>query len=76
MTLIQLLAETSDLEPREFQIASLMAQGRTNQEIADELSLNIKTVKNRVSVIWPKLGIFDGMQARDLRNKARAEVRP
>ena len=76
MTLTQLLAETSDLEPREFQIATLMARGRTNQEIADELSIKFKTVKNNASRIWIKLGVFDVGHARDLRNRARAEVLP
>ena len=63
----------SSLEPREFQIATMMARGKTNQEIATELSLAYKTIKNNCSRIWPKLGVFDGTHAKDLRRMARAE---
>jgi DNA-binding NarL/FixJ family response regulator len=74
MTIAQLLAEhAGDLEPREFQIATLMARGRTNQEIADELSIAFKTVKNNVSKIWYKLGVFDVAYARNLRTQARGD---
>jgi DNA-binding NarL/FixJ family response regulator len=77
MTLAQLFAENAgELEPREFQICTLMARGRTNQEIADELGIAFKTVKNNCARIWPKLGVFDPEHARDLRNQARAEKQP
>jgi DNA-binding NarL/FixJ family response regulator len=76
MTLAQLLAENAgDLEPREFQIATLMARGRTNQEISNELSIAFKTVKNNVSKIWYKPGVFDVAYARNLRTQARADSR-
>jgi DNA-binding NarL/FixJ family response regulator len=77
MTLRELLAvNAGELEPREFQIATLMARGQTNLEIADELGIAYKTVKNNCARIWYKLGVFNSGHARDLRNQARAEVLP
>ncbi|TDT18137.1 LuxR family two component transcriptional regulator [Ilumatobacter fluminis] len=43
------------LTARETEIADLVAEGRTNAEIANELSLSIFTVKNHVSNILSKL---------------------
>ena len=43
------------LTTRETEIADLVAEGRTNAEIANELSLSIFTVKNHVSNILSKL---------------------
>ena len=40
---------------REAEVAALMADGRTNAEIADALSLSVFTVKNHVSSILMKL---------------------
>ena len=40
---------------REAEVATLMADGRTNAEIADALSLSVFTVKNHVSSILMKL---------------------
>ena len=47
----------SSLTAREAEIAELVAQGRTNTEIADELGLSIFTVKNHVSNVLGKLGL-------------------
>ena len=77
MILAQLLAENANnLELREFQIATMMVRGYTNQEIADQLGIAFKTVKNVVSKIWPKLGVHDTGHARGLRNQARSETQP
>ena len=40
---------------REAEVADLMADGRTNAEIADTLNLSVFTVKNHVSSILMKL---------------------
>ena len=45
------------LSPQEERILSLVADGRTNKEIGDELSLAEKTVKNYVSSILSKLEV-------------------
>ena len=51
------------LTERELSILRLMAQGKTNKEIADELFLATGTVKNNVSVIINKLHTNDRTQA-------------
>ncbi|GAB3057529.1 response regulator [Virgibacillus ainsalahensis] len=51
------------LTDRERQILMLIAQGKTNQEIADELFIAIKTVKVHVSNVLGKLEVQDRTQA-------------
>jgi ATP/maltotriose-dependent transcriptional regulator MalT len=45
------------LTPRELEVLGLMAQGRTNPEIAAELVLALGTVKWYASQIYSKLGV-------------------
>lgn len=52
-----------DLTERELEVLTLIAQGKTNQEIADELFIGIKTVKTHVSNVLSKLGVEDRTQA-------------
>jgi two-component system, NarL family, response regulator LiaR len=52
-----------ELTSRELEILLLMAQGKTNQEIADELFIALKTVKTHVSNILSKLQVQDRTQA-------------
>ena len=52
-----------DLTERERAILALIAQGRNNQEIADQLFLSLKTVRNYVSNIFGKLQVADRAQA-------------
>jgi DNA-binding NarL/FixJ family response regulator len=47
---------THGLSPREQEILARIANGRTNQEIATELDLSIRTVNNHVTSILEKLG--------------------
>jgi NarL family two-component system response regulator LiaR len=51
------------LTNREMEILLLMAQGKTNQEIGDELFIALKTVKVHVSNILGKLEVQDRTQA-------------
>lgn len=51
------------LTERELTILNLMAQGQTNQEIAEALFLAIGTIKNNVSHILGKLHVNDRTQA-------------
>lgn len=52
-----------DLTSRELEILLLMAEGKSNQEIADELFIALKTVKTHVSNILSKLNVQDRTQA-------------
>ncbi|WP_374720831.1 response regulator [Peribacillus tepidiphilus] len=52
-----------ELTNREMEILLLMAEGKSNQEIADELFIALKTVKVHVSNILSKLGVQDRTQA-------------
>lgn len=51
------------LTDREMEVLLLIAQGKTNQEIADELFIALKTVKTHVSNILSKLEVQDRTQA-------------
>lgn len=52
-----------DLTNREQEILMLIAQGNSNQEIADALFITLKTVKTHVSNILAKLEVDDRTQA-------------
>ncbi|MGP7818318.1 response regulator transcription factor [Niallia sp. 01092] len=52
-----------ELTAREMEILLLMAEGKSNQEIADILFIAIKTVKTHVSNILSKLHVQDRTQA-------------
>ncbi|OIK12489.1 two component transcriptional regulator, LuxR family [Bacillus sp. OV322] len=58
---VRLLHE--QLTNREMEILLLIAQGKTNQEIADELYIALKTAKVHVSNILSKLEVQDRTQA-------------
>ena len=51
------------LTEREMEVLLLMAKGKANQEIADELFIALKTVKTHVSNILGKLEVQDRTQA-------------
>lgn len=51
------------LTDREMQVLGLMAAGRSNQEIADELVVVLDTVKKHVGHILDKLGAANRTQA-------------
>ncbi len=52
-----------ELTERETEILRLIAQGRTNEDIAEHLVLSLKTVRNHVSNICGKLQVADRAQA-------------
>jgi DNA-binding NarL/FixJ family response regulator len=52
-----------DLTERESQVLALIADGRSNAEIARELDLSLKTVQNHVSNVLTKLQVRDRTQA-------------
>jgi DNA-binding NarL/FixJ family response regulator len=47
------------LTPREVEVLKLVAEGRTNQEIADQLTLSIKTVQTHRANVMEKLDLRD-----------------
>jgi DNA-binding NarL/FixJ family response regulator len=51
------------LTPREAQVLTLIARGRSNGEIAGDLYLSEPTVKTHVTRIFAKLGVRDRVQA-------------
>lgn len=52
-----------DLTDREREILILIARGESNADIADALTISIKTVRNHVSNIFSKLQVADRAQA-------------
>lgn len=56
-------AEEDKLTRREIEVLKLLAEGLFNKEIAYKLSISEKTVKNHVSNIFKKIGVFDRTQA-------------
>jgi two-component system NarL family response regulator len=52
-----------DLTEREITVLQLVADGKTNKEIANVLDLSEKTVKNHVRNIFHKLHAYDRTQA-------------
>lgn len=51
------------LSPRERTVLRLIADGRTNRQIAAELHLAEKTIRNQLSLVFAKLGIERRSQA-------------
>jgi DNA-binding NarL/FixJ family response regulator len=47
----------ADLTPREREVLTLMAEGRSNQGIADKLVITLRVVEKHVSTIFGKLGL-------------------
>lgn len=57
-----LLAQ-SGLSKREYEVLQLMAQGLSNQEIADQLFISLNTVKTHTSSLYNKLEVKRRTQA-------------
>ena len=55
--------ESNNLTPREIEVLQLIAEGMINKEIAKQLYISEKTVKNHVSNIFRKLDVSDRTQA-------------
>jgi DNA-binding NarL/FixJ family response regulator len=52
-----------ELTEREREVLQLIALGHTNEAIASQLSLTLKTIRNYVSNIYTKLQVADRTQA-------------
>jgi DNA-binding CsgD family transcriptional regulator len=64
------------LSAREAEVMSLIANGQTNGEIAAQLFLAEKTVKNHVRRIYAKLGVGRRTDAITLWRTDRQEISP
>ena len=53
----------ASLSPREREVLLLIAEGLSNSQIADRLSISEKTVRNHVSNLFDKLGVWTRAQA-------------
>lgn len=53
----------ASLSSRERAILALIAEGLSNASIAERLSLSEKTVRNRISNVFDKLGVWSRAQA-------------
>lgn len=49
--------QRDSLTPREVEVLNLLALGRSNQEIAGDLVLSVRTVERHISSIYQKLGL-------------------
>ena len=56
----------SELTPQQRQIVRLAAEGLTNREIGERLLLSPRTVSSHLYRSFPKLGISDRHQIRDV----------
>ncbi|TMF41690.1 MAG: response regulator transcription factor [Chloroflexi bacterium] len=52
-----------DLTEREREVLALIAQGYTNQAIAERLVISPKTVRNHISSIFSKLQVTSRLEA-------------
>jgi DNA-binding NarL/FixJ family response regulator len=52
------------LEPteRELQVAALVSEGKSNQQIADALALSLRTVEVHISNLFNKVGVSSRTQ--------------
>ncbi len=64
------------LSPQEERVIQLVVEGKTNKEIARELALSDKTVKNYLYNAFQKLGIERRGQAAGVFDLARLESKP
>ena len=56
-------AEELGLSKREVEVLELLAQGLSNQEIADKLFVSLNTTKTHISSIYAKMGVSRRTQA-------------
>jgi len=55
--------QSDELTPRELEVLQLIAQGVSNKELANKLTISEKTVKSHLSSIFSKLHLSDRTQA-------------
>src|SRR5580693_7991725 len=70
--------ERMKVTPRDQQVLDLLVQGCSNKEIAGQLSISPRTVKQHLRTLFLRAGIRDGRKRVRLATAAfeRAEVKP
>ena len=68
-------ADRYGLTARELDVVALVAEGRTNRQIADALFISAKTASVHVSNILAKLGVSSRGEAAALARRAGLPVR-
>lgn len=56
---LELRSKFAQLAPREWQVISLVLDGKTNKEIAKELDVSVRTVESRRSKAYGKVGVHN-----------------
>lgn len=69
-------SELDALSPQEYRIIALIAEGKTNKEIAVKLALSAKTVKNYIANMFSKLAIERRTQAVALYLRTQHQYKP
>jgi pimeloyl-ACP methyl ester carboxylesterase/DNA-binding CsgD family transcriptional regulator len=54
---------TGGLPPRQLQVLRLIAEGKTNGEIADELVISLRTVERHIGELYARLGVRNRVEA-------------
>jgi len=51
------------ITPKEMRVLNLVAQGMSNREVADQISVSVETVKSHLKSIYSKMGVNRRTQA-------------
>jgi DNA-binding NarL/FixJ family response regulator len=70
------LALRRDLTARERQVMDLVAQGLSNQDVAHQLAVSIKTVKNHLHQVFRQLKVTDRRSASDVWRRRSVNSSP
>ena len=65
----QMAEGLEDLSPRLREVLLLVAEGKTNQEIGDELSIKMETARNHVHLLARRIGVSGTPENRNVRVK-------
>jgi DNA-binding CsgD family transcriptional regulator len=68
---LQVIETRAQLTPAERRVALLAAGGHPNREIADQLSLSVRTVENHLQRVYEKLGVTGRAQLANTFDVAR-----
>jgi DNA-binding NarL/FixJ family response regulator len=60
--------ELESLSNTEFSVLKLVSEGKTNQEIADQLFISVHTVKKHISNIFKKLNLSSRSETRKYKD--------
>jgi DNA-binding NarL/FixJ family response regulator len=61
-----------DLTPRQAEVLRKLEEGRSTQQIADELHLSVDTVRNHIRGLLQNLGVHSRLEAVALAHRAAA----